>query len=132
MYRFTKIISLVLLAINGIGAIYGGLSLILDPSGESIQFPDGTLDNSPFTNYLIPGIILLVVNGVLSILTFILLIIKHKTGPGFLITQGILLGGWICMQMILLNMFFAPFHVPFLMIGIIFLASGLYMRNKHH
>lgn len=130
MYRFLKILSLVLLAINGIGACYGGLSLIIDPSGNTIRFPEDTLNNSPFDNYLIPGIVLFVVNGLLSILTFIFILIKHKMANTLLIIQGILLGGWICMQMLLLQMFFAPFHVPFLLIGVIFILSGFYLRKQ--
>lgn len=47
-----------LLAFLGLGAIGGGGVLILSPSGELIGMPLSLLDHSPFTSFLIPGIVL--------------------------------------------------------------------------
>ncbi|WP_440111549.1 hypothetical protein [Paenibacillus sp. QZ-Y1] len=52
----------------GIGAILGGIMLIIDPSGNMLKMPDSLLEHSPFANFLIPGIILLLVLGVLPVL----------------------------------------------------------------
>ncbi|MCL6456785.1 MAG: hypothetical protein K6T85_02145 [Gorillibacterium sp.] len=52
-------------AFLGIGAIAGGLGLMIDPQGEMIGMPIRFLDNSPFTNYFIPGLILCLVLGVI-------------------------------------------------------------------
>lgn len=54
--------------ILGIGAVFGGLVLILDPSGELIHMPSSILKNSPFDSFLIPGLILFVVLGVLPLI----------------------------------------------------------------
>lgn len=48
----------------GIGAVFGGLGLIIDPSGELIKMPISLLAYSPFSSFLIPGVILLVVLGI--------------------------------------------------------------------
>lgn len=50
-----------------LGALFGGLVLIIDPSGELIQMPITLLEHSPFSNFLIPGMILLVMLGILPL-----------------------------------------------------------------
>lgn len=60
-------ILLLLLALLGIGAIFGGFVLIFSPSGELFGMPLSMLDNSPFGNFLLPGIILFSVLGVMPI-----------------------------------------------------------------
>lgn len=47
----------------GMGAIVGGVGLTLDPQGGLLNMPLSMLQHSPFSNYLIPGIILLLVLG---------------------------------------------------------------------
>jgi hypothetical protein len=49
-------ILLVLLAAN---AFYGGISFILEPDGSLLKINPEWLERSPFTNYLIPGILLI-------------------------------------------------------------------------
>ena len=63
MKTFFKILAGVLLIINGMGALYGGLNLIVYPNGNSLQLPLEYLNHSPFNNYFIPGVILFVMNG---------------------------------------------------------------------
>lgn len=58
-------IYLVLLAMLGIGALFGGGVLIISPSGELFGMPLSMLENSPFDNFLLPGIILFSVLGVM-------------------------------------------------------------------
>lgn len=59
----TRNILLLLLGFLGAGALFGGGVLIASPSGQLIGMPLSMLDYSPFTNFLIPGIILFVVLG---------------------------------------------------------------------
>ncbi len=53
-----------LLAILGFGAIFGGGVLIISPSGGIFGMPLSLLKNSPFHNFLIPGIVLFTVLGI--------------------------------------------------------------------
>ncbi|SEO43140.1 hypothetical protein SAMN04487895_107268 [Paenibacillus sophorae] len=53
----------------GVGAIGGGLALIIDPSGSMMGMPaDTVLQRSPFSSFLFPGILLLAVFGVFPLL----------------------------------------------------------------
>jgi hypothetical protein len=68
-------IHLMLLAFLGLSAAGGGGALIISPSGELIGgLPLSILNNSPFPNFLVPGIILFIVLGLFpSLLVFALL-----------------------------------------------------------
>ena len=125
-----KIIIILMLLFNGIGAFYGGLSLITDPTGNKLQLPLNYLEHTPFRNYLIPGIILLCVNGFFSFFTLLTIILKNKRASLFIIGQGILLSGWIIVQIFLLQMFYAPLHGTLLTVGILLTICGLVLRSK--
>lgn len=67
-----------LLLFLALGGFYGGLMLVLDPSGNSIQFPPDTIERLPFPDYLIPGIILILGMSALPLLTVYGLWIKPE------------------------------------------------------
>ncbi|OJV19807.1 MAG: hypothetical protein BGO30_00605 [Bacteroidetes bacterium 41-46] len=129
-HTIVKIIAILLLCVNGIGAAYGGLHLIADPSGAGLQMPLSFLEHSPFKSYLIPGIILLIVNGILSFVTVVTILFKTLKYPLFIIAQGVLLTGWIIVQLLMLRIFYAPMHLTFIVIGITLIGCGLFL-NKH-
>jgi hypothetical protein len=72
-------ILLVLLAFLGIGAVFGGGVLIISPDGSLFGMPLSLLENSPFGSFLIPGIILLTILGLMPICTIVALIKKPKS-----------------------------------------------------
>ena len=64
-----------LLAFLGLGAIGGGAALLISPSGKLLGgLPLSILKNSPFTDFLVPGIILFVVLGLIPCLLIYALI----------------------------------------------------------
>jgi hypothetical protein len=74
----TRNILIFLLAFLGLGALGGGGVFILSPSGEMMGMPVKIIQSSPFSNFLIPGIILFVVLGLMPILLIYALIQKPK------------------------------------------------------
>jgi hypothetical protein len=81
MNAFLKIASVVLLLFNGIGAVYGGLHLLLHPDGSSIGLSTDWLKHSPFDSFFIPGLVLFLVNGVFNFFVLWLLVSnKPKSG----------------------------------------------------
>jgi hypothetical protein len=61
---------LILLGLLGLGAIFGGGAMILDPTGSMIRLPLELLDHSILPNFLIPGIVLFLLFGLLPLLLF--------------------------------------------------------------
>jgi len=65
--KLMKNILVCLLGFLSIGAFYGGILLIIKPDGSLFEMPIEILQNSPFKNFLIPGIILLFTFGIIPI-----------------------------------------------------------------
>ena len=76
--KATRNILFMLLAFLGLGAIFGGGVFILSPTGKLFGMPLSILGNSPFTSFLIPGIILFVVLGVVPIGLIVALVKKPE------------------------------------------------------
>jgi hypothetical protein len=109
-----------LLFLLGISALVPGIEMILDPSGQLVGFPEGSLANSPFPNYLIPGFLLTAFIGLLSLAAWFALWKKPKSA--FLdrinpfpqrhwawtlaLTSGFSLIVWIVVQMMMVPYFF--------------------------
>lgn len=104
--KYLNVLALALLAFNAIGAIYGGISLIRFPDGSGLQMSSALLNGSPFKSYLIPGIVLLTVNGIFCTYVFINTLVRSKHYPILIIAQGALLTGWIIIQMLIIQMVF--------------------------
>jgi len=69
-------ILLILLSMLGISAAGGGTYLILSPSGKMIGMSLKMLENSPFPDFLIPGIILFTILGICPLMLVYALIKK--------------------------------------------------------
>ena len=126
-----RIFTLILLLILGISAVGGGWMLITDPSGISLGIPSDLLKETPFNDYLIPGIILFIFNGVLSLITAILMIKKSKYFTFFLIFQGLFLSTWLTVELILnLDFYTHHLHLPLYLMSIIFIGSGYKLMER--
>lgn len=119
-----------LLAFNAVGAFYGSIQMLRDPSGALLQMPLSFLERSPFQDYFIPGIILFVVNGVCSTVALVALWRKHILANRLVMAQGVLLGGWILVQMLLLQMFYPPLHGTFLLIALLLIVAGFILERQ--
>jgi hypothetical protein len=118
------ITAIVLLIFNGLSAIFGGTGLMADPSGEALKLPIEFLVNTPFKDFMIPGIILFTFNGVLSISIAVLTIIKVKGYPWLVILEGCVLTIWLTVQVIMLRSFYAPLHIPYYLTGLLMIITG--------
>jgi hypothetical protein len=54
---------LFLLLFQGVSAAAGGFGLLADPSGAAVGLPSEVLRGSPFPDYLMPGLVLVIVLG---------------------------------------------------------------------
>ena len=124
-----RVISIMLLLFNGIGAVYGSWHLVTDPSGGSLQMPLAWLQYSPFENYLIPGIILFLVNGVLSLTAASLVVFKVKFHPLAVMGEGCILFGWITVQVLMVRTIYF-LHIIFWIVGVLLILSGWLLSRK--
>ena len=103
MKKTLRFLAIFLLLFNGVGAVIGGWILMMDPSGVQMQLPAGYLTNIPFKDYFIPGLILFVANGLLSMVITVAVATKHWLHPQLIALQGIILTGWIVIQVIMVQ-----------------------------
>lgn len=108
-----------LLAVN---ALFGGASLILDPSGAELGMPVSLLEGSPFRDYLVPGLILFWFLGIVPLMVALALWREPSWGAMAGVEQllhaywawaatvgvGVALIVWIVAQMTILRFFLQP------------------------
>jgi len=103
IHKHLHITSVILLIILGIAALAGGGAFIYDPSGGALKMPVSFLDRSPFTNYLIPGIVLFGLIGVGSTVVAVLTLKKIKYYELYIALKGAILMSWIIIQVIMIG-----------------------------
>ncbi|MBK9107601.1 MAG: hypothetical protein IPM92_04255 [Saprospiraceae bacterium] len=112
---------------TAINAIIAGILFIWNPTGKLLGMNTDYLQYSPFDSYMIPGIILFIVNGVMNVIATIFILRKNRLGSLLAILQGMLLCGWIGIQVLMVKDF-NLLHVSMLLIGFIFIIGGCILR----
>lgn len=129
MKHALRISAEIILLFNAFTAVYGGATLIADPSGGLLQLPLSMLQHSAFRDFLIPGIFLFSTIGLFSLFLYILMFIKKELYPFLLIIQGIIIEVWIAVQVLsipyrhFLQLFYSG-------IGILLILIGLWQRLR--
>jgi hypothetical protein len=112
----------------GLGAVGGGLGLVLEPSGANLGMPLEMLNHSPFSDFLIPGLVLLIVNGLGSIAGSVLSFKLFHYAAQMALALGAFLVTWIIIQVYWIHAFHW-LHALYLSLGIIELALGWLLRK---
>lgn len=134
-----------LLGFLSLGAFYGGIVLIISPDGSIFDMPLELLANSPFKNYRIPGIILLVTFGIFPAYTIYGLIRKpdnkifnhlnllydYHFAWTFAVYIGIAQIIWINIQTLLLNAV-DIIHTIYAGLGVLIVCIALLPQTRKH
>jgi len=139
------ILLILLMIFQTFSALFGGVQLILDPSGMSLQMPVSWLQNSPFENYFIPGIILTLLLGLFpGFITFCLVFKPFRQHKGlfniypdkyfawtYSVYLGIMLMIWITVQIAMVG-YGHPIQTVYAALGIILLITALLPANMNY
>lgn len=123
-----KYIAITLLLINGMSAMGGGILLVARPNGQILRLSTDLLAHSPFSDFLIPGLVLIFFNGLSSLVLAIITIINSKPSPYFIIAQGIFLTLWIIIQVLMIRTF-DTLQIIFGLIGLIIIFCGIKIKD---
>ena len=132
-------IFLIILGFLALGAIGGGIVLIISPSGELIGLPLSEFKNIPFNSFLVPEVILLIILGVIPSLLIIALLKKPKSRIAerinifndmhwawtFSIYIAFSLIGWIHIELIFLQGGVYWLHTFYLFYGVLIILIAL-------
>ena len=83
---------------TALGAIPVGIAFVTDPSGASMGLPRDWIETTAFGSYLVPGLYLLLVNGVAMLVTAGLTVMRHWAAPWMTSVLGGGLVVWILVQ----------------------------------
>jgi hypothetical protein len=100
--RFAKGL-LVLEVILSLGALGGGLVLILAPRGEIMPLPLSALAGSPFDTYLGPGLILFSVLGLGPLVAARLAWLRYPFAPVAAFIVGVALLIWVAVEIAIIG-----------------------------
>lgn len=116
-------ILLILLLVQGLGGVGGGFSLVLKPDGSVMGMPVSYLDGSPFSDYLIPGLILLLVLGVLPLVAAAGLWVRRGWAwyVSFVVGCGLMI--WILVEITIMP--YDPLQIVFGVIGALIVLVSL-------
>ena len=130
-----------------LGAIYGGMAFLLSPTGEDnyMDLPVSYLENDVFTNFLIPGILLITVLGIFPLLVAYFLFSKRPSRFGealnvfkdkhwvwgFSLYIGFALIIWITVQVYLLQVV-VGLHLFYMAYGLLLLIDTLWPNVQRH
>lgn len=125
LVRSAAITTLLFLALSAIG---GSVPLIEDPSGQMIHMPLSLLKHSPFSSFLIPAIILLVANGLFCLGVLWVTWRRYPGYAGFITAQGIVLAGWLLVEIVMLQVI-VNLHYVYGVVALILVCCGLRLQK---
>lgn len=108
----------------GVSALFGGGSLVLDPSGDTMEMPTAWLEGTPFADYLVPGVVLFALFGVGSFVVVYGVVRRTAWAWHAAVGLGAAQVGWIVVQVSLLRML-NVLHVVYGGLGLLLVALAL-------
>jgi hypothetical protein len=98
-----------------VGALGGGVALMLGPRGEIIPLPVSALQGSPFETYFAPGLILFCVLGLAPLAAALFAWRRHPRAPIATLGVGVALLIWMAVEIAIVgynnNPPLQPFYV---------------------
>ena len=124
-----RLILFILTAFSAVTAIFSGLLMINDPEGRLLNIPLTILSATPFKNFFIPGLILTLIVGGTNMIAVIGFLLQAKYQLNWSIAGGIVLCGWILIQLIMLG-FTHWLQALYLAVGLLTILAGWQLKGK--
>ena len=128
--RTARQLSVFLLAISGISALYTGYQMISDPTGNSLGLPFYLLNGTVFSDYSLPGWVILGTVGVFSLVIILSIMRKIKIYSFLIMLQGVIICILIILQMILLSETFVLQYVSLILGGALIGLGALQYQRR--
>lgn len=124
-----KTILFILISFTGLTATVSGLLMISKPNGEILGLTPGLLEPTPFDDFLMPGILLTVLVGLINLVAVYYNIQRHASRYNWAIAGGVMISGWIIIQMILIQTAHW-LHFLYLGMGIFIILLAFQLKGK--
>jgi hypothetical protein len=107
-----------------LGALGGGMGLILDPTGAAIGMDSTLLGGTPFSDFLVPGMLLLIAVGGVQLQAAGFAAVNDPMTGGIQAVAGVTLALWIGVQVVMIGLIH-PFQVAMGLIAVAQVILGL-------
>ena len=120
------------LLFQGLSGIVGGVGLVGDPTGGNVRIPVAWLEGSPFENYFIPGLILLLVLGVYPLIALYSVWTRRSWSWPVVMPVGPALIFWIGVQISIIGYHpWPPLQLFYGLLGVFLLVLTLLPSVRH-
>ena len=127
--KLLRWVAIFALGFLGISAIVLAVPMIIYSDGTPWQMPQSLLDPCFFDTFLIPGIVLFISNGVLSLASLIG-VIRRDPGYGWwVMLQGIVLAVWLVVEVAMIRQVLGIDYL-FAGLAIVMIASGIVLKRE--
>ncbi len=119
----------------GLTATVGGLMLVIRPDGSLLKMSPELLQHSPFTTFLVPGLVLFSVVGLGNAVAGVLVAVNARLAPYAALLAGAALFVWIAIQMLMLRPHYSWLQLTHLVIAalILFETWSVFEQTwRHH
>ncbi len=117
-------VAIVALWVLGIGALAGGISLVVKPDGSIMHFDVSLLSGSPFADFLVPGLILGGLFGIGSMVAATLGMARRRIAPFLAFAIGCAQMIWIVVELAIIREF-SFLHPTMFGIGLVIAAASI-------
>jgi energy-converting hydrogenase Eha subunit B len=121
-----RIVAIAGLLLLGLGAIAGGITLVTAPDGSAMGFSLELLEGSPFSDYLVPGLVLGGLFGVGSFVVAWLGWRRHAAAPFLAFAIGCAQMIWIVVQLAIIGTENLSFlHPAMFLVGLVIAVAAV-------
>ena len=124
-----KLFLFILLSFISVTAILSGLMMIGYADGSALNLSLSLLEGTPFKNYIIPGILLIIFVGIVNLLAVFYNMKRDPKRYTWALAAGIMICGWIITQMILIRSFHW-LHIVYLAMGVVVILISFQLKGK--
>lgn len=124
-----KTLLFILLSFIAITATVSGKLMISQPDGSILQLKPELLAGSPFSNYLVPGILLACVVGVVNLVAVFLNMMRHRQRYNAAIAGGAVIITWILVQVMMIGTIHW-LHILYFSAGILVVLGAYQLKGR--
>lgn len=124
-----KTLLFLLVSFIAVTSTLSGLLMISKPDGSILNLPLSLLEGTVFKNFLLPGILLTVLVGGANLLAVFYNLQRHPNRYNWAMAGGIMISGWIIVQMILIHAAHW-LHFIYLGIGLLIILIAYQLKGK--
>lgn len=124
-----KTLLFILVSFIAVTSTLSGLLMISKPDGSILNLPLSLLEGTVFKNFLLPGILLTALVGGVNLLAVFYNLQRHPNRYNWAMAGGIMISGWIIVQMILIHAAHW-LHFIYLGLGLLIILIAYQLKGK--